>query len=153
MVCALVVSGGAVAPARAVNINFNALDCQQSDPPQTDIIRTAAGIATLPEVDSPRYVTCSVPRSPLAAGAVYAGFYVDGDSNNGATTSCTLSSYTFYGTLQGSTSFTVTGIPNWTYDSWLSLPPNLAGYYDYMSMTCLLPAHGNGILRGVTAIQ
>jgi hypothetical protein len=152
MVCAIVLSGALVTPARAINLNMSSHYCQQSDLPQTDIIRTASGIATLDTVDTPRYVTCTVVRSPLPVDWTSGGWlWVDGDNKNGAQTSCTLSSYTFLGALQGSVSFTST-INGW-YDSYLPLPYGQMGYYDYLTLTCLLPPHGNGALRGITSVQ
>ena len=156
-ICAIVLSGSAAAPARATNINIATLDCQQTDSPQTDLVRTAAGVATLDAVDTPRFVTCSVPRSPLPVELSSGGFWVDGDNRNNASTSCTISSYSYTGVLMGSMSFVAqpfTPSTNWAvYDQMLILPRAQMDYYNYVSMTCLLPAHGNGVLRGVATIQ
>jgi hypothetical protein len=157
----VLLSGSLVAPVRAVNFNFSTLDCQQTDLPQTDLIRTANGIRTLDNVDTPRYVSCSMGRSPYTPTATSSfGFYIDGDNRNGASTTCVISAYTYYGALMGSTSIvTNPGPPSfYSYYDYSVFPPadqSPAWYstWNYITLNCLLPAHGDGVLRGVTAVQ
>lgn len=157
----VLLSGGLVAPARALNFNFSALDCQQTDLPQNDLVRTDSGVRTLDTVDSPRYVSCSVGRSPFTptAGSGF-GFYIDGDNRNGAQTTCVLSAFTFGGVLLNTMSITTFPGPTAAYSAYdepMFPPPDVApswySYWNYITLSCLLPAHGNGILRGVTTVQ
>src|ERR1700748_3129735 len=79
--------------AHADNINTSGVLCQNFNAAQAlDIdylTNSVRNIAT-----TPRSVICSVPRSPLAAGAL-PEFFIDGQNSANTTTSCTLSVYTF----------------------------------------------------------
>ena len=147
---AALVTASVVAPAPAANINTNATECQaQFWPQQDDIVHTETGIRTSAASDD-RWISCAVPRSPLAPGATSGGFYVDGDAQNGASVVCSLASYDYTGTFLGSASFFSPG-PH--FDIFLPFSSAQLGYWAYTGITCVLPAHGNGALRGVTSLQ
>ena len=140
-----------VAPAPAANINTNATECQaQFWPQEADIIHTEKGISTDSTVTSSRWISCSVPRQPLATDATSGSFYVDGDAQNGAWMVCSLASYDYTGTFLGSYSLTS---PGPAFDFLITLPTAQLGYWAYTGITCVLPPNGNGTLRGVTSIQ
>jgi hypothetical protein len=150
MVCAIALSSGVVTPAHATQANYNAVACLDSDESLSDLVRTAAGIATLSAVDTPRFVTCSVPYT---ASHEFPGAFVliDGDNKNHAQTSCTISSYNPSGILQASQSVTLTAA---TYEEGFALSDQQVGSgNNYLSLTCLLPARGNGLLRGILVLQ
>ena len=52
-----------------------------------------------------------------------------------------------------SKSIALFGVPAATYDQFLTMPIAQLGFWAYTSMTCVIPPHGNGTLRGVTSIQ
>lgn len=142
------------APAHAVNLNTSALVCQQSifqgspSPIQHRIDYFEPGVVN--SIDVPSAVVCSVPRSPTAAGATTVSFFVDGENFSGASTFCVMSSYDFLGNFVGSRGFTSTAA---TYDEFVSFPISLVGFYNYVTINCVLPPSSTGRLRGVTALQ
>jgi hypothetical protein len=132
------------------NINTNATECQATAWPQDALVHTEQGVRTAPESANPVNVMCALPRSPLATTATSGGAYVDGDNFNGASTQCFFAAYDFQGGYAGSVSFT-SAAPS--YDVFLSLPAAQLGPWNYTSIQCLMPAHGHGILRGITSVQ
>ena len=137
-------------PVSAANFNTQTTHCQTTNPDKTSlIVHDAIGVRTAPQVTTPLAVTCSIPRSPLDPSRS-AGFYVDGDNFGGALTECFISSYDYTGTFLASASFSTSSAQ---YDMWLSLSPAASGPWAYMSLTCYLPPNGQGVLRGVTAVQ
>lgn len=150
MAWCVILSVSSVAPAPAANINVNASECQPQTYPIDDIVHTDQGIATASTVNSDRWVSCAVLRSPLASGATSGSFYIDGDAQNGAWTVCVIASDDYTGAFLGSASFASPG-PH--FDILLNMPAAQLGYWAYTSITCVLPAHGNGALRGVTSLQ
>jgi hypothetical protein len=148
--CGVVLSASAVSPAPAANINTNATECQATFWPQDDVVHTERGVSTASSLDTGRYITCTLLRSPLPSTATTGSFYVDGDNLNGASTFCVISSYDFTGVFLGSTSFTTSSA---SYDQFLTMPIAQLGFWAYTSLTCFLPAHGAGTLRGVTSLQ
>ena len=136
-------------PAGAANINTGAVECQVAFATASQIFRTDYGVDTLDTTETPQSVICSVPRSPLAAGASGA-FYVDGDNYNGASTSCAISSFDQDGHLAQIATF-VTAAAH--YDVFVSILPDRMPVLGHTTLSCLLPAHANGMLRGVTSIQ
>jgi len=151
IVCGVVLCASAERPAFATDINKAAPQCEADFPEAMDLImHENNGVHTAPQSGSFQWVTCSIPRSPLAANATSGSFYVDGDNLGGASTTCWVSSYDYTGVLLGSTSFT-TSLPH--YDMLLTLPVAQLGVWAYTSLTCALPANANGLLRGVTVVQ
>ena len=145
----MVVLTAGTEPTVAANINSSGTFCQNFNAAQvTDIDYLASGVRNLNV--NPRAVICSVPRSPLAAGATSGVFFVDGRNTGGASTTCTLSSFNFNGTFLGSTSFTSAAA---TYNQFLSLPSAQLGTFAYVSVLCTLPGNANGVLFGVTSFQ
>ena len=145
-----VLSATAVAPVSAAVINTSTLACQPVNAPQTDIRHTENGVST-EGIAPARYVTCSVPRSPLITVGTTGAFVVTGDNIDGrATTTCTLSSYEFTGSFLGSTSFTTSTAH---YAVILTLPVAQLGYWSYTSMTCLLPENARATLESVVSVQ
>lgn len=148
---ALLTTVSVVAPAPAANVNTNATECQaQFWPQEADIVHTETGISTGVNVTADRWISCSVPRQPLAFTATSGSFYVDGDAQNGAWVVCSLASYDYTGAYLGSVSLTSPG-PH--FDILLTLPAAQLGYWAYTGITCVMPPHGNGALRGVTSLQ
>jgi hypothetical protein len=164
IVFGIALAGAPLSPAGAVNINTSATACQQAvfqavpSDKQNRVGIIDAGVVNMANV--PTIVICPVPRSPLAAGATSGGFWLDGDNflNSLVTvqTSCNVASYTFQGVLHGWSGFTATEA---TYDRFVSLPASMLGFYDYVSVHCLLPQYHDdlrtylGVFRGVTASQ
>ena len=150
VVCAIALSGTAVTPVHASQLNYNLVDCQDSDESLSDLVRTPAGIATLAAVDTPRFVTCGIPYTPSGdlAGAFV---FIDGDNKNNATTQCTLTSFDNAGVMRSSQTVTFTDP---SYEEGFALSNQQTGFgQNYLSLTCLLPAHGNGLLRGAIVLQ
>jgi hypothetical protein len=151
IVCGVLFAASAERPALATNINVSAPSCQASLPESVDlVVHENNGVHSFAPIGDIQWITCSIPRSPLAPGATFGSFYVDGDNVNGAFTTCWVSSYTYLGDLLGSTSFQTFSAH---YDILLTLPAAQLGPWDYTSLTCALPPHGNGLLRGVTTLQ
>ncbi len=147
--CAVAAAATPLAPARAANINITATECQVAFAAADQIFRTDFGVDTLTTTETPQSVICSVPRSPLPAG-VAGGFYVDGDNYNGASTSCAISSFDQDGHLAIIVTFT-SSAPH--YDAFLSVPADRMPALGHTTLSCTLPAHANGMLRGVTSLQ
>lgn len=156
--CGIALSWSAVPTAHATNINFTTNNChvlQNAPTPKPEPFYFPWGLSSPPTLDDvltgvPYTVVCPLPRSPLAAGAVSGGFYVDGDNNPLFSTSCQVNSYDFTGTFLGSTSFVATESH---YDRFLSLPIAQLGFWAYTNLTCTLPEDARGTLRGVTSLQ
>ena len=138
------------AAAPAANLNTNATECQAQSWPQDTVLHTDQGIATASTTTADQWVSCAVPRSPLATGVISGGFYIDGDNFNSKTTVCSLASYNYTGQFLGSIGFT-SSAPS--YDNFLALPAAQLGMWAYTGLTCILPAQGNAVLRGVTSVQ
>ena len=139
--------------AHADNINTSGVVCQNYNAGQAlDIDYVTNGARNLNAAARP--VVCSLPRSPLAAGAI-PEFFVDGQNNTGASTSCTLTVYDFLGTFKQSQSFTesapATGPRNW--DHLVQFAANAVTTFDYVSVLCTLPGNANGLIHGVTSVQ
>jgi hypothetical protein len=140
----------AVAPVRATNLNMGAVECQVAFGPADQISRQPYGVNTRSDTETPQSVVCSVPRSPLPAGSNGA-FYVDGENYDGAfTTSCAISSFDSDGHLAAIATFTTSVA---FYDIFVTLPGDAMPVLGHTTLSCVLPAHGNGYLRGVTSIQ
>jgi hypothetical protein len=135
------------AAAHADNINTSGTLCQNFNAAQAlDIDYVSTGVRNLNA--SARSVICAIPRSPLQAGAT-PEFFVDGTNTGTNTTSCTLFTYSFGGTVTQSFSFSRTG----TYDQAVLFAVNGVGFFDYASLLCSLPASAGGTLFGVTSVQ
>ena len=138
---------GVTQQAAAVSINTPASVCNMyGNRSPTEIVYSDVGVSNA--TDSFKYIMCAVPRSPLSATT--GGFYVDGENSNGASTTCTASSYDYNGTFKAAKSFTSSAA---RYGNFLAftnaeLPPGA-----YVSLVCKLPASNSGLLRGITAIQ
>jgi hypothetical protein len=91
-----------------------------------------------------RRVLCSVPRHPVSGPGQT--FFVDGSNSPGRSTLCSVSSFTFTGQFNSSTSFSESAP---TYDHAAVL--NSVGQFDYVSVLCNLPPSGGGVLFGVIA--
>lgn len=109
-----------------------------------DIDYLLSGVRTI--AAAPRPVICSLPRHPITGPAQ--SWFLDGSNVAGQTTTCTLASFSFFGTLTGSV--TVTG-GSPTYDILASLPA--VGFFDYVSVLCTVPANAGGVFFGAQAID
>ena len=146
----VLLSATAGAPVHASSINTSMLECQPLQPGSADLRHTELGTSTEGIFPTPRFVTCSVPRSPNL-GVTGGLFYVTGDNRDGmSTTSCTLFSYDYTGVFQGSVSFTRSA-PHYT--QILLIPAAQLGYWAYTSLTCLLPENGRATIESVIAVQ
>jgi hypothetical protein len=151
IVCGLVLGASAERPALATNINKAAPQCQANFGDSVDlVVHENNGLHSVPASGDIQWVTCSIPRSPLAANATFGSFYIDGDNLNGFSTTCWVSSYDYTGQLLASSSFQTSALH---YDVLLTLPGAQLGMWAYTSLTCALPPHANGLLRGVTTVQ
>jgi len=140
---------GSVAPgAHATDINIGTNACQNASP-VANIGYTSIGVFTIGGPAS-GFVTCSVPRAPLPAGATVGGFFVDGDNMNGGTAACTLFSVDFNGTFLGSISFSASE-PH--FDRFVGLPAAQLTFYAYTYLLCSLSSNDSTLLRGVTSLQ
>lgn len=148
--CGVAIAATPLAPARATNINTGTVECQVAFAPAIQIFRSDFGVATLDITTTPQSVICSVPRSPLAAGATVGQFYVDGDNWNGASTSCAISAFDQDGHLAIISTFTTSANH---YDQLVTLPADRLSPLGHTTLSCTLPAFGNGTLRGVTSLQ
>jgi hypothetical protein len=160
LIAAVTLLAAPTKPVHAVNLNTSGLICQQSaaqdfDSPLVNrIMYFDLGVVNAADVRTE--VLCSVPRSPAAAGATTVNFYVDGQNAAGAATICSITSYDYLGNFAGSRSFetvNTTGAVFAPYDVYVSFPLALVGYYNYVTLRCVLPPAFSGRLNGVTAIQ
>lgn len=138
--------------AHADNINTSGVLCQNFNASEaldidyfTNAVRdiNAAG----------RSIICSMPRSPLAAGAI-PEFFVDGQNSPNTSTTCTVTTYSFLGTVTNSLTFTesaTTVTRQW--DHLVQFAANTVGTFDYASVLCFIPGSGQGLLFGVTSVQ
>lgn len=149
VLCGAALTVAPAGPTSATQINMNAAECQPFQPTNPQIIgHSEKGVFTLPTADDPvRIVICSVPRSPSVAGAS-GFFYVDGDNAAGASTTCILYSWSATLLLLGGTSFT-TSITH--YDMFLSFTAAQLDPHGFITLHCVLPPRGQGVLRGVTS--
>lgn len=137
-----------ILPPRAYStqLNINANECQPNgDWNAVDLMRPESGISGMPSDEIVRTVICPVPRSPLIAQSPLVVF-VDGDNYNEATTECGLVSmaedhYLASAGFQSSDAH---------YDARLALTAEQMSVRGYLYLICWLPAHGNGVLRGIT---
>lgn len=113
----------------------------------TDIDYLARGVRNM--ASSPRYVICPVDFVPTADGSITV--YVDGQHTIAATTSCTLFSHNYDGTMLGSTSDSRQDV-NGSWEMTLSLPAGQASVWSYLSVLCYIPGNGTGLILGTTAM-
>jgi hypothetical protein len=139
-----------LAPAGATNLNIGAVECQVAFATAAQIFRTDYGVDTLDTTETPQSIICSVPRSPLTSAVIDGGFYIDGDNYNGASTSCAISAFDQDGHLAQIATFTSAAAH---YDAFVSILAGRLAVLGHTTLSCVLPAHANGMLRGVTSIQ
>src|SRR5690242_527548 len=137
-------------PTSATPTTMNVTACPAFQPTNPEIIgHSEKGVFTVATADDPmRVVICSVPRSQPAAGASGL-FYVDGDNTAGASTTCILYSWSPNLVLLGGTSFTVSTDH---YDVLLSFTAAQMDPHGFITLHCVLPPRGQGVLRGVTSL-
>jgi hypothetical protein len=140
-----------MATANADNINTSGVLCQNFNASQAlDIDYLSTGVRNL--ATSARSVICAIPRSPLAATPLTT-FFVDGQNNPGTSTSCTVTVYSYFGTIRSTQSFTEIGEASGrTWDHFVTMSPQ-PSTFDYASVVCTLPASAGGRLFGVIAVQ
>jgi hypothetical protein len=103
---------------------------------------TVAGLENFDLVS--RNVDCPVKFTSGPTGAV--GVYVDGNNQEASTSSCTLFSYSYNGTLLGYASSSRTNQGAW--EMYLVLPAGQATTWAYLTVECALPHLGS--IVGVT---
>jgi len=139
---------GAVIDADAAtsqNLNTHGSTCKNFNAAQAlDIDYLTSGVRTI--AGAARPVICAVERHPVNGPSQ--SFFVDGSNSGGASTSCTLSSFSNAGVFRDSESFTSGAA---TYDQFVTLDP--VDLFDYVSLLCTLPSNARGVLFGVTAID
>jgi hypothetical protein len=146
--CGILLAAGLALPARATQINVNANECQFQFTWPQEFVRSEYGISTTATGAYPPYLICAVPRSPTSPGTLGA-FYVDGDNYNGAFTSCSLYSFAEDGSTIAQVSFRSEAA---RYDAYLSLAAEQMDPRGYVTVNCLIPPNGNGVLRGITSL-
>jgi hypothetical protein len=146
---ALAVSGSA---AHADNINSSGVLCQNFNASEAlDIDYLTTSVRDINA--SARSVICSIPRSPLATGAT-PEFFVDGSNSANTSTTCTVTTYSFLGTVTQSLTFTEAGgTAGRTWDHFVTFPVNGVGTFDYASVLCTIPGSGQGLIFGSTSVQ
>lgn len=140
--------------AEAANINTHGSICQNYNASEVaDIDYLTSGVRNI--ATSARSVICSVPRSPLPAGAISGAFYVDFTLAPNTSISCTL--YSFDDNTDDMLGFTQLFQSNPStsyvdYDILLSLPVINLPTFSYTALLCSLP-NNSSTLRGVTSVQ
>ena len=138
-------------PTQAANINTGGSACQSEVSNDPNVVIDLFGIVNQSSTAS-AFITCTIPRSPLAAGATSALFYVDGEIvQAGGTISCFLWSTNFTGDLLGSTSFQFTVNTDTKFDQLLILPAAQVSIWAYTQLFCSLPPASH--ILGVTSVQ
>jgi hypothetical protein len=151
MACGVVLSACFVTPAPASNVQQSALKWQAQNWWQRDqLARTDRGLSTTSAATDQLWVSCSMLRAPYPNASSSSTVYVDGDNRNGAFTVCSLTSYSYTGQFLGSAAFSNQAT---RYMGILSLSGAQLGVWAYTGMTCTIPPHGNGTLRGMTTVQ
>lgn len=136
-------------PTQATNIVSGGGGVCKSEVP-TDPVATSFVGAYNSSSTKTFFVTCTIPRSPLVAGALNAYFYVDGVLSLGnGPLACSLVSTEFNGTVLGSTSFVVNY--NDMFDQLMALPAGQVTTWAYTHLFCSLPPTGR--ILGVASLQ
>jgi hypothetical protein len=135
--------------ALATNINTHGNICISEQPEFSQYISYTTGQGVTNTNSGSLYVMCSVPRSPLAAGAD-GGFYIDGSNGPGVSTNCAMESWDYTGTFLAQHLYNSSAA---TYDGWVPFAAAELPYYSYVELQCFLPGNSAGILRGVTSVQ
>jgi hypothetical protein len=142
------VVGGVVVEADAAtsqNVNTSGTTCNNFNAGQAnDIDYLTLGVRNA--ATSARPVICSVERHPVTGPSQ--SFFIDGSNAAGQSTTCSMSSFSFFGTFQSAVSFTESTA---TYDHLATL--TTVNFFDYVSLLCILPANFGGVLFGVTALD
>jgi hypothetical protein len=137
--------GGVPNTAHAANANHSGTICKNYDAAEAlDIDYLTSGTRNLNA--SPRYVIC-----PLVAAATSNSttkVHVDGVAYPGQTIFCTLTSFDNQGHFLGSKSFP--SAQTGTFDVKLSVPSNSSSA---LSVLCLLPPSGQGVIYDIDVVQ
>jgi hypothetical protein len=141
---------GTASPAGAANINTAGADCHAFfTDQQASVNYLNVGMS----VGESMLVQCPIPRGPLATGATAGSFFIDGKTPASTSTTCTVVSYNFDSTMEGSISFTETNtgtVPK-NFDHFVSFPAAQMSAFAYVSLFCDLGA--GGMIFGVTSLQ
>jgi hypothetical protein len=153
----IMLAASMLSPGRAANINTVAA-CGPHVPGDAPFFATGVGGA-YSDATNDRFMTCSVPRSPVPGGANGA-FYIDGLTANGFDLPCILYSINYTGQLIGSVSFLGHGtVPLGSYmsfDVFVTIPAAQLPTYAYTQLSCLMPGRTNvenAIILGATSLQ
>jgi len=138
--------------AHADNINTSGVICRNYNANEAlDIDYLTTSVRNLNSAT--RSIICALPRSPLVATA-NPEFFVDGQNNANTSTTCTVTTYSFGGTLTQSLTFTETGgTSGRTWDHLVLFPVNGVGTFDYASVLCSIPGNAGGRVLGITSVQ
>jgi len=136
--------------ANAANITTHGGACRNFDPAGVSKLDYfTSGVRNL-STTTPVNVICPVEREPLPAGVANGIIYIDGANAGGTTTSCTVYSFDFTGTLLGTRSVSSSASQ---YDMSVSFPAALLPQYAYVAAVCTLPTNSNSVLKGVSPEQ
>ena len=109
----------------------------------TRIDYLGTGVRTL--ASTPTYVIASVDRNPSTGGQTV---YIDGTHSGAQTTTCSVLSYNYNGTVLSSQSVNATAVSG-AWERTVRFTPAQSTNWAYFSVLCLLPANGAGVLLGV----
>jgi len=142
---------GGVSPARAATTIFTTANYCRTGTSTflPDIFYSVFSTINIHPTDD-MWVSCSIPRAPLDAGAQFGHFYIDGDNLFGGTTSCSVMSYDYIGRFLGSREFTTTAK---TYDMWVEFPASMLPQWAYTTLFCSIPPNWSGQIRGFASFQ
>jgi hypothetical protein len=134
-----------VADAGAANLNTHGSAFVAYNAGQASLVDyVGAGVRT--GAAGGLWVIAPIVRSPVSTS--YQNFYIDGDNMSGNTTSFSLISHDYTGTLQQSVAFN-SNLPS--YSTFQTL--NTISTYSYVSVIAFLPGSYGGLVRGVTALD
>lgn len=136
-----VVSSADAAQTNSSGSDFHAYNASEA----TVIDYLSNGVRTLSAY--PTSVIGSVDHNPSTNGQV---IYIDGYHSGVQTTSCTLYSYNYNGTLLAASSVSASGMSGaWERTVYLTAAQSTA--WAYYSLLCQIPANGAGVLLGATS--
>lgn len=158
MLCALTLTAVGTR-ARAAEIYLSAGNCMPAGgAPQNTLAHTTEGITTTAAtLGADLWVSCSIPRMPLAEDGHPVVFRLSGIATPEAPMPCTINSFDYNGAFLGSATVVITA-PAFPAESHyrpfvqeVSMPDALLPYWAYTSLSCLLPARLQGYISSITS--
>ncbi|WP_044238163.1 hypothetical protein [Chondromyces apiculatus] len=130
----------------ATQLNSNGSAFQPYNASQATVIDYfGTGVRTI--ASTPTYVVASVDHNPSTSGQTV---FIDGTHSGSQTTTCSVLSYNYNGTILSSQSVNATAVSG-AWERSVRFTPAQSTNWAYFSVLCLLPANGAGVLLGVAA--